>query len=572
MTEASPSDPLIAVVGMSCRLPRAPSPEGFWGLLESEQHAVGEIPGERWELAGRQRRRFGDADPGARFGAFLDRVDRFDPTFFGISPREAAAMDPQQRLVLELGWEALEDAGVVPSSISGQQAGVFLGAIASDYSHLSDRLGAGLIGRHTVTGLNRSIIANRVSYALGLTGPSMTVDAAQSSSLVAVHLACESLHRGEADFALAGGVHLNIDPQGAVGAARFGGLSPDGRCFTFDARANGYVRGEGGGVVVLKPFAAARADGDRIYCVIRGSAVNNDGPSDGLTVPSQSAQESVVRRAYARSGVKRSEVQYVELHGSGTVVGDPIEAAALGSVLGSKRTKDDPLPVGSAKTNVGHLEGAAGIAGLIKAILAIDRRLIPASLNFSEPNPKIPLEDFCLRVQDSLGAWPDDERPLVAGVSSFGMGGTNCHLVVAEAPGQERVDGGASRLGVRPRQAPIPLALSAKTEPALKEAASRLVTHLKDNPDQELKDVAYSLTTTRATFNERAVALGSERGELVDALSALAEGKESPNLTRGKASSDRAPVFLFPGQGAQWTQMAMELVDGSELFATHIEE
>ena len=511
MTAASPGDPLIAVVGMSCRLPRAPSPAGFWGLLESEQHAVDEIPGERWELAGRQRQRLGDADPGARFGAFLDRVDRFDPAFFGISPREAAAMDPQQRLVLELAWEALEDTGVVPSSIYGQRASVFLGAIASDYSHLSDRLGANQTSRHTVTGLNRSIIANRVSYALGLTGPSMTVDAAQSSSLVAVHFACESLHGGEADLALAGGVHLNIDPQAAVGAARFGGLSPDGRCFTFDARANGYVRGEGAGIVVLKPFAAARADGDRIYCVIRGSAVNNDGPGDGLTVPSRSAQESVLSRAHARAGTKRSEIQYVELHGSGTALGDPIEAAALGSVLGSERAKDDPLLVGSAKTNVGHLEGAAGVTGLIKAILAIDRRAIPASLNFSEPNPEIPLEDLRLRVQDELGAWPHDSRPLVAAVSSFGMGGTNCHLVVAEAPGPEGVDGGAPPTG-RPLPTPIPLTLSAKTEPALKEAAGRLAIHLADNPELDLKDVAYSLATTRATFAHRAVALGQERG------------------------------------------------------------
>src|SRR4029077_9911662 len=255
-----------------------------------------------------------EGESGVRFGAFLDRVDRFDPAFFGISPREAAAMDPQQRLVLELAWEALEDARVVPSAIRGEEAGVFLGSIASDYSNLTHRGGPDAIGRHTVTGLHRSIIANRVSYTLGLSGPSLTVDAAQSSSLVAVHLACESLRRGETTLALAGGVHLNLDSCVALGAARFGGLSPDGRCFTFDARANGYVRGEGGGVVALKPLAAAEADGDRVYCVIRGSAVNNDGPSEGLTVPSQAAQESVIRGAYRRAGMKRSSVQYVELH------------------------------------------------------------------------------------------------------------------------------------------------------------------------------------------------------------------------------------------------------------------
>jgi acyl transferase domain-containing protein len=468
-------------VGVSCRLPRASDTEAFWELLAGGRHAIGETPAERLPAGGSLGELSND-EPGVRFGAFLDGVDRFDAAFFGISPHEAAAMDPQQRLVLELAWEALEDARIVPGAVRGERAGVFLGAIAGDYSHLTYRSGSDVIDRHTLTGLHRGIIANRVSYALGLTGPSLTVDAAQSSSLVAVHLACESLLRGEARLALAGGVHLNLDPGVALGAARFGGLSPDGRCFTFDSRANGYVRGEGGGVVALKPLAAAQEDGDRIHCVIRGGAVNNDGPSDGLTVPSRAAQESVIQAAYERAGMERSEVQYVELHGTGTPVGDPIEAAALGA-LGRLQHDGGPLPVGSAKTNVGHLEGAAGIVGLIKALLAIERRQIPASLNFREANPQIPLTELGIRVQDGLGAWPHGDRPLVAGVSSFGVGGTNCHLVLEEPPaprrgpdaGREEGGGAGPNVPARPLYDPALLPLSARSAPALAEAAGRSI-------------------------------------------------------------------------------------------------
>ncbi len=491
-------------------------------------------------------------------------------------------MDPQQRLVLELAWEALEDAGIVPSAMRGDQAGVFLGAIAGDYSNLIYRSGSDAIGRHTMTGLHRGIIANRISYTLGLTGPSLTVDAAQSSSLVAVHLACESLRKGEAEFALAGGVHLNIDPRVALGASEFGGLSPDGRCFTFDARANGYVRGEGGGVVALKPLPAAAAAGDRIYCVIRGGAVNNDGPAEGLTVPSREAQESVLRQAYRRAGVKQADVQYVELHGTGTAVGDPIEAAALGSALGSVRSSEDPLPVGSAKTNVGHLEGAAGIVGLIKAALAIEYREIPASLNYTEPNPEIPLDALRLRVQDGHGAWPHDDRPLVAGVSSFGMGGTNCHLVIAEAPGvaaaspatEARATPMAREHTPTPQPLPGPtlLPISAKTEPALADAAERLAAHLRENPELDLTDVACSLATTRSAFEHRAVAVGAEREELLAMLTAYGRGEEQPAIARGRATAEGKAVFLFPGQGSQWGGMALGLLDTSPVFAAKLRE
>ncbi|WP_198548975.1 polyketide synthase, partial [Streptomyces sp. PRh5] len=428
-------DDVIAVIGMSCRLPKAPDLGAFWQLLRSGGDAITRVPADREQIG---RPRAGEALPGTSFGGYLESVDRFDAEFFGISPREATAMDPQQRLVLELSWEAFEDVGIVPATVRGDRIGVFVGANRDDYAALLRGRGTDATTAHSNTGLQRGMIANRVSYALGLSGPSMTVDTAQSSSLVAVHLACESLRRGECTSALVGGVKLSISQETAVEEAMFGGLSPDGRCFTFDSRANGYARGEGGGVLVLKPLSSALAAGDPVYCVIRGSAVNSDGASDGLTVPSSAAQEAVIRRAHQLAGLQPADVQYVELHGTGTRVGDPVEAAALGAALGRDRREHGPLAVGSVKTNIGHLESAAGIAGFLKVALAIRGREIPASLNFREPNPQIPLDELNLRVQTRTTPWPQADRPLVAGVSSFGMGGTNCHVVVGEAPVLER--------------------------------------------------------------------------------------------------------------------------------------
>ncbi|MFK0290293.1 type I polyketide synthase, partial [Streptomyces sp. NPDC090442] len=484
----------LAVVGLSCRLPKAPHPEDFWSNLRDGVDAVGETPRDRWDAEA-----WYDPDPAApgkaltRRGGYLDHVDRFDAAFFGISPREAAAMDPQQRLMLELSWEALEDAGVVPSAIRGTRTGVFIGAIGDDYATLMRRGGAEAIGRHTLTGLQRGVIANRVSYTLGLHGPSVAVDTVQSSSLVAVHMACESLRRGESTVALAGGVSLILVPESTVSAAKFGGLSPDGRCYTFDERANGYARGEGGGLVVLKPLTDALRDGDRVYCVIRGSAVNNDGSTDGLTVPSASAQEEVLRLARRNAGVSAGDLQYVELHGTGTPVGDPVEAAALGAALGGERDAEFPLPVGSAKTNVGHLEGAAGIVGLLKVALSISHRMLPPSLNFASPNPRIPLADLNLRVQTELGPWPHPDRPLVAGVSSFGMGGTNCHVILAEAPATSRAAESAGAAELPDPRTPLTWVLSAKDETALREQAHRLHDHLTRTPETNITDVARAL-------------------------------------------------------------------------------
>ncbi len=520
----------VAIVGMAGRLPQAPDPQAFWRLLCDGGDAITAPP------AGRQ---------GSRHGGFLDRVDGFDAAFFGISPREAAAMDPQQRLVLELAWEALEDARVVPGTLAGGRTGVFIGSTWDDYTSL---VYPRHVTPHTLTGTNRGVIANRLSHFLGLRGPSLTVDTAQSSALVAVHLAVESLCRGESVLALAGGVNLNLAAHREVGASEFGGLSPDDRCFTFDARANGFVRGEGGGLFLLKPLARALADGDRVYGVIRGSAVNNDGATQSLTVPSAAAQEEVIRDALTRAGVRPADVQYVELHGTGTAVGDPIEAAALAAAYRAPAeageddsARDTALRVGSAKTNVGHLEGAAGIVGLLKAVLSVHHRALPPSLHHVTPNPAIPLDTLNLQVQTALTDWPRPDAPLIAGVSSFGMGGTNAHVIVEQAPDPVAQP---ARPAV-PQSTPVPWVVTAKTGPALHAQIERLRAHLRAHPEQTAAEVAHALATTRTHFAHRAV--------LVD----------SAQVATGRVGSPGRTVFVFPGQGAQWVGM------GRELYAAH---
>jgi acyl transferase domain-containing protein/acyl carrier protein len=419
----APAEP-VAVVGMACRFPGANSTGEFWALLRDGTDAVGPVPADRWipnpALAGR--------GVPAEAGFLTHPVYEFDPLFFSISPREAAEMDPQQRLFLEVAWEALQDAGLANGALERSRTGVFAGAIWHDHADLQ---GADIerLSQHSATGFALNMVANRVSYALGLRGPSMTLDSACSSSLLAIHLACQSLRSGESDVALAGGVNLLLSEATMVALTRFGGLSADGRCKAFDARADGFGRGEGCGVVVLKRLARALADGDQVCCVIRGSAANNDGPSNGLTAPSQLAQQDVLRQAYRQAGVSPADVHLVETHGTGTALGDPIEAAALGTVLGSGRAPEAPLVIGAVKSNLGHLEGAAGIAGLIKAALCVKHGAVPPNVHFSQPNPHIDFEALGLRVPAGLEPWPTD-RERLAGVSSFGWGGTNVHVVL----------------------------------------------------------------------------------------------------------------------------------------------
>jgi acyl transferase domain-containing protein len=549
-------DDAVAVIGLSCRLPGAEDTAAFWRLLTDGVDAVTDVPADRVASTG----------AGVRRGGFLDHVDLFDPAFFGVSPKEAATLDPRQRLVLELGWEALEAAALVPASLRDSRTGVFVGATGEDYASLLHRHGGDAIGHHTATGVAHGMIANRLSYTLGLLGPSITVDTAQSSSLVAVHLACESLRRGESTLALAGGVQLTLAPDSAELAERFGALSPDGRCFTFDARANGYVRGEGGALVVLKPLTSALADGDPVHAVILGSAVNNDGGGDTVTTPRGSAQEALLRQAYRRAGVRREDVGYVELHGTGTKVGDPVEAGALGAVLGVAREVGRPLPVGSVKTNVGHLEPAAGIVGLLKTAMAVRHGTLPASLNFRTPNPAIPLAELNLRVQDTTEWWSAGSGRRVAGVSSFGMGGTNAHVVLAEPPARPTAE------PARRTWPSVPWLVSARSVAALPAQAVRLAAHLAERPDLDPLDVAFSLATTRSTFEHRAVVVGADRDELLHGLAALAGGTPFADLRTGRARPAGSSAFLFTGQGAQHVGMGRELYETFPVFATAFDE
>ena len=418
----------IAIVGAGCRFPGGENPRAFWKLLRSGSDAVREVPAERWNIDD-----YYDPDPAVpgkvntRCGGFLDRIDEFDADFFGISPREAVRVDPQQRLLLEVTWESLEDAGLPPASLARSRTGVYVGVIGSDYAllqccNLYD------MDVFSGTGSSHAIVANRLSYVLDLNGPSITLDTACSSSLVTVHLACQSLRRRETDLALAGGVNLMLGPEMTVALTKAYMLAPDGRCKTFDASANGYVRGEGCGMVVLKRLGDALAAGDRILAVIRGTAVNHDGRSNGMSAPNGPAQEAVIRAALADARLAPTQVGYLEAHGTGTRLGDPIEIEALRSVLCQGRGHDEPLVIGSVKTNIGHLESAAGIAGLIKIVLMLRHGEIPPHLHLRTPNPLLRLDQSPMVIPTTLRAWPKGTELRRGAVSSFGFGGTNSRM------------------------------------------------------------------------------------------------------------------------------------------------
>jgi acyl transferase domain-containing protein/acyl carrier protein len=545
----------IAVVGIACRLPGAATPGQFWDLLAGGRDAIGEADPARGALPR---------------GGYLPDVAGFDAALFGVSPREAAAMDPQHRLALELAWEAFEDAGTPPRRAArGDEAArrildgaaVFIGAMADDYAVLAHRHRLE-VDRHTLTGLSRGLAANRLSYTLGLGGPSLVVDCGQSSSLVAVHLACESLRRGESSLALAGGVHLILTPESTEAARQFGALSPDHRCYTFDARANGYVRGEGGALVVLKRLDDALADDDRVYAVIAAGATNNDGGGEHLTTPDVTGQTRLLRAAYEQAALDPAAVAYCELHGTGTRVGDPIEAAALGAVLGTGRR--DRLLVGSVKTNIGHLEAAAGIAGLVKVALALHHGTIPASLNFQTPNPAIPLDSLALRVPTGPLPWPGPHTRRWAGVSAFGMGGTNCHLVLR---GHRQEQAAPPAPGTEPRQWHV-WPLSAATETAL-AAQAGLVAEAAEGLDPAA--TARTLATSRARLGHRLSVTGRTAGDLCQALRAAARGPAAPGSARGRAATGPT-AFLFTGQGAQRPGMGSELYAEFPAFAGAFDE
>lgn len=564
----------IAIIGIGCRFPGgADDPESFWRLLRDGVDAIVEVPPDRWSTAAyyhpNSARR---ATAVTRWGGFLrQRIDEFDAHFFGISPREAAHLDPMQRWILETAWEALEDGGQVPERLAGSSTGVFVGAFTEDVKifWMNER-NRELFDAHTGTGAAMTMVANRLSYLFDFHGPSVALDTACSSSLVAVHLACQSLWNGECALALAGGVNAMFKPEYTIVESKAGMLSPDGRCKTFDARANGYVRGEGAGIVLLKPLSRARADGDPIYALIRGTAVNQDGHTNGITVPSHDAQKALMEAACRRAGISPGQLQYVEAHGTGTPVGDPIEANALAAALASARPDGERCAIGSVKTNLGHLEAAAGVAGLIKTVLCLTHRQIPPHLHLQELNPQIPLDDLCIRIPRTLEAWPDGPRPALAAVNSFGFGGTNAHVILEEAPSPASASERPSEEQPAHRAELVPL--SARSPEALRAYARRYGEYTRDG-STPLQDVAYTASMRRSHHNHRLAVVAHSTEELAARLDAYASGEACPGMTSGRKAAGRAPrlVFVCSGMGPQWWAMGRELLAQEPVFRAVIE-
>jgi acyl transferase domain-containing protein/SAM-dependent methyltransferase len=548
----------IAIVGIGCRIPgSAPGPDGFWNLLANGRDGVCEVPADRWDID-----RFYDPDPDAparistRWGGFLDGpVGAFDAAFFGISRREAVSMDPQHRLLLEVAWEALENAGHDPHALAGSRTGVYVGLSTTDYHHLLLTRGQHAIDAYTASGSAHSIAAARISYVLDLVGPNLAIDTSCSSSLVAVHVACQALRAGECTMALAGGVNMLLSPEISIALSRSHMMACDGRCKAFDERADGFVRGEGCGVVILKRLSDALTDGDNVLAVIRGSAINQDGRSNGITAPNGAAQEMVIRAALADARVAPAEIDYVEAHGTGTALGDPTEAHALAAVLGAGRSV--PLLVGSVKASVGHLEAAAGVAGLIKVVLALRHGLIPPQLHFERLNPHIDWSGASIEVAVSGRRWSHGGRPRRAGVSSFGFSGTNAHVVVEEAPEP------APRTGT-PRSVHV-LPLSARSDSALAELERRYAAAVESG-DAEALDLCYTAAVGRAHFAVRAAYIARSAEELQRKL------RGGDATTRGRADRPPEVAFLFTGQGAQYAGMGRELYTSEPAFRRVVDE